>query len=82
MFCFPRIPARFGWLAMPMLLSILMTAVVSAVTTLSALGLSPRALGAWPMAWATSWLIALPTLLVLLPVVRRLAARLVAPPAP
>ena len=78
---FPRIPARFGWLVMPLLLSVLMTAVVSAVSMLIALGASPRLLGAWPRAWATSWLIAFPTLLLLLPLVRRLTLRLVAPPA-
>ncbi|WP_424811751.1 DUF2798 domain-containing protein [Roseococcus sp. YIM B11640] len=76
----PKVPARFGWVVLPFLLSIFMTAIISAVSTILALGVSSWALKAWPVAWLTSWMIGFPTLLVVLPIVRHLAARLVSPP--
>ncbi len=76
-----RVPARYAALLMPLLLSIIMTCVISGVSTLLALGPSQEALRRWPEAWGFSWLVAFPTLLVVLPIVRRLVALLVAPPA-
>ncbi|WP_449376272.1 DUF2798 domain-containing protein, partial [Bosea thiooxidans] len=35
----------------------------------------------WPVSWALSWVVAFPTLLLVLPVVRRLVGLVVAPPA-
>jgi hypothetical protein len=72
-----RVPARFGGLVMPLLLSIIMTCVVSGVATLKALGFTAEALASWPSSWAVSWLIAFPTLLLALPLARRLTSRLV-----
>ena len=57
---------------MPLLLSLLMTFIVSAISTLEGLGLSPTFLPTWLAAWGISWLIAFPTLLALLPLVRRI----------
>jgi hypothetical protein len=76
----PRIPARYAGIVLPFLLSVVMTCVISGVSTLLALELSREALLAWPLAWASSWIIGFPTLLVVLPFVRRLTAALVAPP--
>ena len=72
-----EVPARFGGLVMPLLLSIIMTCVVSGVATLKALGFTAEALASWPSSWAVSWLIAFPTLLLALPLARRLTSRLV-----
>ncbi len=76
----PKLPARYAGIVLPFLLSILMTCVISGVSTGLALGMSREALLAWPVAWASSWIIGFPTLLVVLPFVRRLTAALVAPP--
>ncbi len=76
----PRVPARFAPLVLPCLLSLVMTFVVSGVVTIRALGATAAALASWPSAWLLSWLIAFPTLLLALPAVRWLAARLVEPP--
>jgi hypothetical protein len=76
-----RLPARYGTVVLPFLLSIVMTFVVSAIATLRALGPSPDFLATWPVAWGLSWLVAFPTLLLILPLVRRLMALIVAPPA-
>ena len=76
----PRLPASSAWLVMPFLLSILMTFVVSGVSTVRSIGLSPIFLERWMSAWVISWFIAFPTLLFALPIVRRATAALVAPP--
>ncbi len=79
---FRKLPARYAALATPFLLSLMMSCVVSGISTLQALGPGLEALRAWPRGWALSWLIGFPTLLVALPVVRRIVALLVAPPYP
>lgn len=77
----PRLPARYGALLMPLALSILMTFIVSAIATLRSLGATPAFLAAWPQAWLLSWLAAFPTLLVVLPLVRRIVALVVEAPS-
>ncbi|MFO1105017.1 MAG: DUF2798 domain-containing protein [Amaricoccus sp.] len=74
-----RLPARYATIVMPLILSILMTFVVSAIATLRNLGLDPSFLGHWMQAWGLSWLVAFPTLLCILPLVRRLVGLIVAP---
>lgn len=61
---------------MALLLSIVMTMVVSAVSTLRGVGLTDAFLRVWLSAWGLSWLAAFPTLLLILPMVRRLTARI------
>ncbi len=65
---------------MPFVLSVIMTFVVSAIATLRSLGPVPEALKVWPTAWALSWLVAFPTLLLVLPLVRRIVGLIVEPP--
>lgn len=74
-----RLPARYAAIVMPLLLSILMTFVVSAIATLRNLGLDPSFFGHWMQAWSLSWIVAFPTLLCILPLVRRLVGLIVAP---
>lgn len=77
---FRRLPARYAAVVMPFILSVLMTFVVSGIATLKALGPTVEFLQTWPGSWALSWLVAFPTLLLVLPLVRRLVALVVAPP--
>lgn len=72
-----KLPPRYATLVMPLLLSILMTSIVSMISTLRAVGVVPGLLQLWLSAWGLSWLVAFPTLLVVLPVVRRLTAAIV-----
>ena len=71
------VPARYGALVMPFLLSIIMTCVVSLVSTLRGAGLDGFTLPLWLSAWVASWIVAFPVLLLALPVVKRLTGRLV-----
>jgi len=75
-----KLPARYASIVMPLVLSILMTFVVSGISTLKSLGFTPAFLATWPAAWAISWIVAFPTLLVVLPLVRRIVAMVVEPP--
>ena len=67
-----KLPARYAAIVMPLVLSVLMTFVVSAISTLRSLGPTSAFLATWPAAWAISWLVAFPTLLAVLPLVRRI----------
>ncbi|KQK31994.1 hypothetical protein ARD30_08335 [Bosea thiooxidans] len=78
---FRRLPARYATVVMPFFLSVLMTFVVSGISTLKALGPTAAFIQTWPVSWALSWVVAFPTLLLVLPVVRRLVGLVVAPPA-
>lgn len=58
-------------LLMPFILSILMTCVISFVSIIKTLGLDGFTVAGWFSAWLWSWGIAFPTLLILMPLVRR-----------
>ncbi|OYU45812.1 MAG: hypothetical protein CFE44_05545 [Burkholderiales bacterium PBB4] len=72
-----KLPARYAAWVMPLLLSVLMTCIVSLISTLKGVGWVPGFWRLWLSAWAVSWLVAFPTLLVALPLVRKLTAALV-----
>ncbi len=67
----PLLHARYSAVVMPFFLSIIMTSVISLVSTLRGVGLAPGLLPLWLGSWALSWVIAFPTLLVVLPIVRK-----------
>lgn len=74
---FGKLPVRYDSLVMPLILSLLMTCVVSAISVVRTRGFDSEALALWPSAWALSWCVAFPVLLIILPMVRRLTALLV-----
>ena len=76
----PKLSSHYGALVMPLLLSVIMTCIVSLVSTLRSVGLAADLIRIWLSAWALSWLVAFPTLLVVLPLVRRLTAAIVESP--
>ena len=78
---FRRLPARYAGIVMPLVLSLLMTCVVSAIATARSQGLTAAFAQTWMAAWGLSWLIAFPTLLLVMPLVRRVVAAIVEPPA-
>jgi hypothetical protein len=76
-----KLPSRYAAIVMPLVLSVLMTFVVSAISTLRSLGPTPAFIATWPAAWGISWLVAFPTLLAVLPLVRRIVALAVEQPS-
>lgn len=75
-----KLPARYAAIVMPLVLSVLMTFVVSAISTLRSLGPTPAFAATWPAAWAISWLVAFPTLLAIQPLARKIVALTVEAP--
>lgn len=74
---FRKLPPRSAAVVLPLILSILMTAIVSLISTLNGVGLAPGFVELWLCAWGLSWLVAFPVLLFVLPVVRRATASIV-----
>lgn len=74
---FRKLPARYAGVVLPLVLSIFMSGVVSAVATAANGGGGPHFLPSWLNAWGASWLVAFPTLLLVLPIVRRLVGAIV-----
>lgn len=75
-----KLPQAYARYLMPLVLSVFMSAIVSAVATAMSVGLGPNFVIRWPNAWGASWLVAFPSLLVLLPVVRRIVGWMVVQP--
>lgn len=75
------IPARFAPILFGFFLSGLMSALVSGVSTLRAVGLTDGVGGLWLGNWLSSWAVAFPAVLIVAPLARRLVARLTTPPA-
>lgn len=75
-----KLPPKYNATVLPFVLSGLMTFVVSFVTSVINLGFIDIFLKKWLGAWALSWIIAFPTLVILLPMVRKFIANFVEPP--
>ena len=56
-----------------------MTFIVSFISTLKSLGFERSLPSIWMTAWGLSWLVAFPTLLLVLPMVRRIVGALCEP---
>ena len=66
-----KLPASCMRFALPLGTSFFMTFLVSGVATIRAIGLVPGVIGTWMVSWIISWAIAFPTMLVMMPRVRR-----------
>ncbi len=67
-----KLPARFNLVAMPFVLSIFMSCLVSLISTLRVSGFEAFQVGNWMQAWGLSWVVAFPALFVVLPIVRKI----------
>lgn len=54
-----------------------MSCIVSGISTLNGVGASAQFVELWFSAWFISWIVAFPTLLMVLPLVRKLTAAFV-----
>jgi hypothetical protein len=77
---FRKLPARYATIVLPLFLSCIMTCLISAISTLRGVGFAPGVLQLWLGSWGVSWLIAFPTLMAVLPFVRRLTGKVVEMP--
>lgn len=77
---FSKLPAGTRFIVTPMILSLLMSGVVASIATIRALGLAPDLAASILKAWAMSYVVAFPSALVVMPIVRRIVDRLVEAP--
>lgn len=71
LFGLPLLHTRYATVVMPFFLSVIMTCIVSLISTLRGVGMAAGFLALWLGSWGISWAIAFPTLLVVLPLVRK-----------
>jgi hypothetical protein len=69
-----KLPARYHGLVLPLILSGFMTCVVSLISTWRSVGFIAGFTKLWLGAWALSWVVAFPLLLVALPLARTVTA--------
>ena len=72
-----KLPAKYMSVVMPFFLSAIMSCVVSFIATVKAMGIDSNLFGHWLQAWGLSWLVAFPVVLVVLPLVRKIAGMIV-----
>ena len=72
-----KLPARYAPILGLVILSLFMTCIVSGISTLRSIGFAPNFFQVWPVAWAMSWCVAFPTLMVVTPVVNRIVGAMV-----
>lgn len=75
------IPVRFAHILFGALLSGIMVSIVSASVLLINQGFTADFLARWVKSFASTWVIAFPTVLVVAPLVRRMVAYLTTPTA-
>jgi hypothetical protein len=75
-----KLPPSYNVVVMPFVLSGLMSCIVSAVSTATGMGWASGFVTTWSHAWGASWLVAFPSLLIVLPIVRRIVAAFVHQP--
>ena len=75
-----KLPPKYAAIVLPLILSVMMTFIISGVATWRSIGLTPDFVWTWMSAWGLSWVVAFPTLLLVLPLVRRLVGLIVEAP--
>jgi hypothetical protein len=73
----PFIPARFEFVIFGLLVSGMMSLLVSGVAMFRAVGLISGFVAIWLQAWMAAWAVAFLAILFVVPLVRRVLARLV-----
>ena len=73
----PKLPPKFAVVVMPLLMSGLMSGIICMVNLLRAMGWSVNVWRAWPGSWLLAWAVAFPTVMVVMPLVKKLTVKLV-----
>lgn len=72
-----KLPASALRFALPLGTTFFMTFLVSGFATWRALGWAPGMVATWMVSWAISWAMACPTMVVMMPIVRRWLLRVI-----
>ena len=73
----PKLPMKALVVVIPFMVSFIMSGVISFVSMVRSLGLGFHVFSPWVSVWMFSWMIAFPTILVVLPLARKMAMKLV-----
>lgn len=73
----PKLPPKYALVVMPLLMSGLMSGIICMVNLLRAMGWSWQVLQVWPGTWLLAWAVAFPSVMVVMPLVKRLTLKLV-----
>lgn len=73
----PKLAAKWMNVVVPFMLSCLMSGIISLINMLRNLGWIDGFISLWLHNWMISWLFAFPIVLILLPLVRKLATKFV-----
>ena len=71
-----KLPAKMHGVVLPLFVTMVMSAIVAAISTVHALGFVDDVFRVWLASWLFSWAIAFPTLALLLPLAQK-AVRLI-----
>ncbi|MFB2538213.1 MULTISPECIES: DUF2798 domain-containing protein [unclassified Acinetobacter] len=75
-----KLPAKSAAYVMPLILSFVMSSIISGINIFKAIGLVDGFMWIWLRGWMISWAIAFPTVLVVLPLVRKIVGKIVQMP--
>jgi len=73
----PKIPARYLKVVSPCVIAFFMSFIMSFITTLRAIGFVDDFFTIWMSAWGLSWIIACPSLFVVIPFSQKIIGLLV-----
>ena len=76
----PKLPPKYVMLVMPLIMSGMMSCVISFVNTARALGWVQGLASIWFVNWMLSWAIAFPTVMLVMPLVKRITGAVVRAP--
>ena len=76
-FFFSKLTAQYAAVVIPFILSFMMSGLISMINIIHNIGFVDHFATVWVSAWFFSWCVAFPAVLILLPIVRRITARLV-----
>jgi hypothetical protein len=77
---FKKLPAKYYSIMMPLILSSIMCLIISGINTYRYNGYNKMFLSLWMNSWKLSWLIAFPSVLLLLPLAKKIVSMIVETP--
>lgn len=72
-----KLPPKWGLIVMPLLMSGMMSGIICMVNLLRVFGWRMDVLQEWPSTWLMAWAVAFPSVLLVMPVAKRITAKLV-----
>ena len=77
---FKKIPARYLHIMIPFVLSFFISGIISGIFTIKSMGFQPDTIFAWLNSWILAWSIAFPSVLIMLPIVKKIVGFIVETP--